>query len=146
MLGIFESDSEIQLARTVTWPGPVLELTMTGERRRPQARAGPPGHRDSGSARGALRHASPCCHTGRLSGGCDLARVRHRCRESAAAAGVERRVLRPLTFPSRLQAATVGAIDDSALQSVDTGSTTGCGRLGGLGRLGVHGLIWVVCR
>jgi hypothetical protein len=132
VLGIFESDSEIQLARTVTWPGPVLELTMTGERRRPQARAGPPGHRDSGSARGALRHASPCCH--RLSGGCDLARVRHRSRESAA--GVGRRVLRPLTFPSRLQAATVGAIVDSALQSADTGSTTGCqcGRLGGLGR------------
>ena len=68
--------------------------------------------------------AGTCCHW--LAGGCDRARVFHRRRALLVWSDVS---LAPLTFPSRLQAATFRAVVDSALQSVHRCSTTGCRRV-----------------
>ena len=61
------------------------------------------------------------CHW--LAGGCDRARVFHSRRSRLVWSDVS---LAPLSFASRLQAATFRAVVDSALQSVHNGSTTGC--------------------
>ncbi len=68
--------------------------------------------------------AGTCCH--RLAGGCDRARVFHRRRALLVWSDVS---LAPLTFASRLQAATFRAVVDSALQSVHNDSTPGCGQV-----------------
>ncbi len=68
--------------------------------------------------------AATCCHW--LAGGRDRARVFHRRRAQLVWSDVS---LAPLTFPSRLQAATFRAVVDSALQSVHRCSTTGCGQV-----------------
>ena len=64
------------------------------------------------------------CHW--LAGGCDRARVRQRRRELLVWSDVS---LAPLTFPSRVTGCYCSRRLDSALQSVHTGSTTGCGRV-----------------
>ncbi len=104
----------------------------------------------------ARARARSCGVTGVCDGALEHARERamqhaKQCRNqimiahsSASASSADRRrallVLRdvslaPLTFPSRIQAAiTVGAAVDSALPSVNTSSTAGCGP----GELGAH--------
>ena len=68
--------------------------------------------------------AGTCCHW--LAGGCDRARVFHRRRALLVWSDVS---LAPVSFPSRLQAATFRAVVDSALQTVHSGSMTGCGQV-----------------
>ena len=68
--------------------------------------------------------AGTCCHW--LAGGCDRARVFHRRQALLVWSDVS---LAPVSFASRLQAATFRAVVDSALQSVQNDSTAGCRRV-----------------
>jgi hypothetical protein len=82
--------------------------------------------------------AGTCCHW--LAGGSDLARVLHRRQALLVWSDVS---LAPVSFASRLQAATFRAVVDSALQSVHRCSTTGCGRVRRALRSPAAGLLYL---